>query len=619
MTNCLGKLSKDQIEILIKCKDKDEAIEQFRIRGYEIDSDKLDAIKLEYEGKNEISDSNNLSIEQLEQVAGGHNVRKIRWVNMFDMSDNADKFYTLNVTTPAKKNIVDFCYNTTTEYFVDMVQNGASAILSDSGKIEKLRRDYYDQVREYLSDFMVQDGISCLEEKKGFEVDDDRQVLEISAIASELEASGLFKTKEDCIKTATDMQALNINCRNENGKLNIELKELSLLMNVNIALKDENPATKDNLNADDCLKHLEDEVTKLNEEKKNYAEVEIKKNYHEFSPEQKKKLTHLFFIDVEKGEISLDETVFRNIYEIAGDTKKSITQVVDFVYNNVSVGQRLLLTKGILDRKQQDIFVQTLLDEHRKASEEETPKVRDSAISEKESIINATYTMIYIEETVFEGVQKRRMDKAEELANQEEDPKKKAEIRIKALQDITEFGVDIAEKITNMLAEKDEKIAEIRAKQEETTYNLGDDPKKKADEIRRNGKRRAILKRIRREYNIAAIRIWGIKSEADIKIRIATSQEERTEIERVKQENISDILAEREIKISQMEADLERNDPEDPSATPEEIEKKVAEILKEGERHASEMRKHIEIPLGKSDIQLKNSATSFFEEWNEDI
>ncbi len=67
----LGGLSKKEIKLLAECRDKEEAIEQFRILGYEVDSADLDAIKLVYERKDEVSNANSLSLEQLEQVAGG--------------------------------------------------------------------------------------------------------------------------------------------------------------------------------------------------------------------------------------------------------------------------------------------------------------------------------------------------------------------------------------------------------------------------------------------------------------------------------------------------------------------------------------------------------------------
>ncbi len=67
----LGGLSKKEIDLLIEFRDKEEAIEQFRILGYEVGSADLDAIKLAYERKNETSDASILSLEQLEQVAGG--------------------------------------------------------------------------------------------------------------------------------------------------------------------------------------------------------------------------------------------------------------------------------------------------------------------------------------------------------------------------------------------------------------------------------------------------------------------------------------------------------------------------------------------------------------------
>ncbi len=82
----LGGLSKKEIELLTECRDKEEAIEQFRIRGYAVDEDNLDAIKLAHERRNEISDANNLSLEQLEQVAGGMGVRIKQKVNMVHMN-----------------------------------------------------------------------------------------------------------------------------------------------------------------------------------------------------------------------------------------------------------------------------------------------------------------------------------------------------------------------------------------------------------------------------------------------------------------------------------------------------------------------------------------------------
>ncbi len=71
LSNCLSGLNRAQIDLLIECRDEEEAIEQLRIRGYELDVDELDAIKLAYEKRNEISDANSLSLEQLSKVAGG--------------------------------------------------------------------------------------------------------------------------------------------------------------------------------------------------------------------------------------------------------------------------------------------------------------------------------------------------------------------------------------------------------------------------------------------------------------------------------------------------------------------------------------------------------------------
>ncbi len=244
----LGGLSKKEIKLLTECRDKEEAIEQFRIRGYELDVDELDVIKLAYERKDEVSDANSLSLEQLEQVAGGfrkeHEInygreRKNDLLRFAETASSSDgdlgKKMNEKIAALGSENLPTS--EQKAEIFVDsLMEETSTKVEVDSLAVEAVK-DRYDKI--------INNGKT----EKDFVLLDPRALNEAAILTELIIDKGIVKREEKENESdyfnraagyAIEIQALHYD-RKENGHLRIDevddSKELKIncVLNVNFA------------------------------------------------------------------------------------------------------------------------------------------------------------------------------------------------------------------------------------------------------------------------------------------------------------------------------------------------------------------------------------------------
>ncbi len=326
-------LSKKEIKLLTECKDKEEAIEQFRILGYKVDSADLDAIKLAYERRNETSDASILDLEQLEQVAGGFEMRA---------KSTIGKEYLNNIKHifPAACEVGTLDENTVNDFVESAKKECAQRNLEE----EPLGRMMTTTIEKVVRGDMQENYENCggsVKEVEGFNFHDNKSLYsDIKAVAIKIynDHGNEKVTLEEIVRTAMYIVSFTGDIQ-----LNVESPETSFSVNVHYRDAETTAETRYDgsrnlLNPKVLLEMLNENIRELNENKRE-GEYEINElpNDYLLDNDYINYLSDLFVYVDEKGDVEFNQVAFDNILKMLEKGKLySIIEVTTALCENAS-------------------------------------------------------------------------------------------------------------------------------------------------------------------------------------------------------------------------------------------------------------------------------------------
>ncbi len=337
-------LSKKEIDLLIECRDEEEAIEQFRIRGYEVDSADLDAIKLAYERRNETSDANNLSLEQLEQVAGGLLVG----VRRFEEKE-INKNKVLSKIRNRKMSVKDctggygYNYDDNCDLAHDFVENllelcGEEVVeprnRSQALPVKFVKEDSFSEiceaVKEHLADYLNTKENKYLKRKE-FYVSDEGLVVSIAAGACYLRDKGHVDNEAEAIEASTKMHLYERQQRCSENYVNVVFKDKKKY----ITLPDRKGRTETYYNLWNTEACIEDFIGEINKCKKKYKK-DVELDQDGFIKSEYAVLATRFYVIGEDGDFRVLKKSIKQICEIAQEEGISVNSLFDVLNRNAS-------------------------------------------------------------------------------------------------------------------------------------------------------------------------------------------------------------------------------------------------------------------------------------------